>query len=228
MTIESIHFSANSRLDQPPSLSQQAYEIIKKKIVSLALAPGTVIDESRLIEELAFGRTPIREALKRLSLEKLVTIAPRRGMFVTEIGITDLQRLFEVRVVVESQAAQLAAVRGTTAHWQKMEAILCDVPDEARPLTNEDLIAIDETCQQIIYEAADNIFLRDTCSMLYALSLRLWYFSLSQVGDMATAVLEHKQILEALKQRNSNLAAQLLRNHIQTFQNEIQSVMIGK
>jgi DNA-binding GntR family transcriptional regulator len=214
--------------NRSPSLSQKAYEQIKYKIVSLELRPGHVIDESSLIEELQLGRTPIREALKRLSLEKLVTIAPRRGMFVTEIGITDLQRLFEVRLVLECQAARLAAVRGTKAHWLEMAAVLNRLPEEARPLTNEELIAIDEACHQIIYQAADNVFLHDTLNMLYALSLRLWYYALAQVGNMETAVLEHQTILEALKQRDGDLAAQLLERHIQTFQQEIQAAMLGK
>ena len=214
--------------NRSPSLSQRAYEQIKYKIISLELGPGHIIDESSLIAELQVGRTPIREALKRLALEKLVTIAPRRGMFVTEIGITDLQRLFEMRLVLESQAARLAAVRGTKRHWQEMEAVLNRLPEEERPFTNEELIAIDEACHQIIYQATDNVFLRDTLNMLYALSLRLWYYALARVGDMETAVLEHRHILEALKQHNADLAAQLLEQHIQTFQEEIQAAMLGK
>jgi DNA-binding GntR family transcriptional regulator len=214
--------------NRSPSLSQQAYEQIKYKIISLELRPGHVIDESSLIAELQLGRTPIREALKRLSLEKLVTIAPRRGMFVTEIGITDLQRLFEMRLVLECQAARLAAVRGTKQHWLEMEAVLNRLPDEERPFTNQELIAMDEACHRIIYQATDNLFLGDTLNMLYALSLRLWYYALARVGTMETAVLEHKQILEALKQRDGDLAAQLLERHIQTFQQEIQAAMLGK
>lgn len=211
-----------------PSLSQRAYEQIKYKIVSLELHPGSVIDESSLIEELQLGRTPIREALKRLSLEKLVTIAPRRGMFVTEIGITDLQRLFEIRLVLEGQAARLAAIRGTRHHWREMEAVLNRLPEEARPLSNEELIAMDEACHQIIYRAADNVFLGDTLNMLYALSLRLWYYALARVGDMEAAVLEHRYILQALQQGKADQAAQLLERHIQTFQEEIQAAMLGK
>ena len=72
------------------SLSQIAYESIRQKIVSLELPPGEVIDENGLRHEMELGRTPIREALQRLALEKLVTIVPRRGMFVTEVSINDL------------------------------------------------------------------------------------------------------------------------------------------
>lgn len=212
---------------RPLSLSQKAYEEIRQKIVSLELAPGTVIDEAHLRDELGVGRTPIREALQRLALEKLVTIIPRRGMFVTEIGITDLQRLFEVRLVLEGLAARLAAQRGTREHWNQMEKVLADLPEKEYPADNELLIAIDETCHQIIYEAADNKFLKDTLNTLYNLSLRLWYFALSDIGDMRAAILEHRSILDALRLGDAEKSARLIEVHIQTFQEEIQSVMLG-
>jgi DNA-binding GntR family transcriptional regulator len=109
-----------------------------------------------------------------------------------------------------------------------MEAVLNRLPDGVGPFTNEELIAIDEACHQIIYQATDNVFLRDTLNILYALSLRLWYYALARVGNMETAVLEHQQILQALQQHDSDLAAQLLERHIQTFQEEIQAAMLGK
>ncbi len=109
---------------QPLSLSQKAYELIRRRIVDLELLPGAILDEGRLQSELGVGRTPIREALLRLSMERLVTIVPRRGIFVAEIGITDLQQIFEVRILLEAQAARLAARRGTQAHWERMQQLL--------------------------------------------------------------------------------------------------------
>lgn len=206
-------------------LSQKAYEQIRRKVVSLELPPGTVIDESSLQAELDLGRTPIREALQRLSLEKLVDIVPRRGMFVTDIGITDLQRLFEVRLELESLAARLAAVRGKEEHWRRMETVLAALPEENEPTNNETLIAADEMCHKIMYEAAQNEFLQDVLVTLYALSLRLWYYFLSQIGSMRSAIVEHRRILEALRAGDAERAAQLIRQHIQTFQEEIQAVM---
>lgn len=210
------------------SLKEKAYQAIKHKIVSLELEPGAVIDEAALIDELGLGRTPIREALQRLALEKLVDIVPRRGMFVTEIGLTDLQRLFEVRMVLESMAARLAAQRGRPVHWRRMEDVLSqlDDDDEAQ-LDNELLIAIDEACHRIMYEAADNEFLYESLSGMYALSMRLWYYSLAKIGRMRSTVLEHRDILQALRSGDADRAARLLEQHINTFQNEIQSVMLG-
>lgn len=213
--------------DRPLSLSQQAYEHIRRKIISTELAPGTIIDEVALQADLDMGRTPIREALQRLALEKLVTILPRRGMFVTEIGITDLQRLFEVRYELEGMAARLAAQRGTQAQFDRMDAILSHLPPSDQPADAELLIAIDEASHHLIYEAADNKFLRDTLIPLYAQSLRLWYFTLSKIGTLQETVAEHKLILDALKARNGDEASRLIRDHVQIFHQKKQAAMLG-
>ncbi|NUQ38458.1 MAG: GntR family transcriptional regulator [Caldilineales bacterium] len=208
------------------SLSQEAYQTIRQKIIALDLPPGAVIDEARLQTDLGLGRTPIREALQRLALEKLVAIIPRRGTFVADIGITDLHRLFEARLVLETLAARLAAQRGSEAHWQTMAAALDRIP-AADPVPPDLLIAIDEQCHAIMYEAADNKFLQDTLTTLYALSLRLWYYSLARMGGMREAILEHRHILAALRRRDADAAADLLETHIRTFQANIQSVVLG-
>lgn len=217
----------NSPLLQPGSLSQRAYGAIKGQIVSLRLAPGAVIDEGRLQNELELGRTPIREALQRLAQEKLVAIIPRRGTFVTGIELKDLKLLFEARLPMEALAARLAAQRGNDEHWRQMEAALNRLPPNGAPHRNEELIAIDAACHEIIYDAIDNPFLRDTLVTLYALSLRLWYYSLSHMGDVSNAIREHRAILDALRQRESDQAAQIMEQHIRAFQTEIQAAMVG-
>ncbi len=221
--IHSMDRNGRHTKNPPLSLSQRAYETIRQKIISLELTPGAVIDEACLIDELGLGRTPIREALQRLSQENLVTIVPRRGTFVTEIGITDLQRLFEMRLVLESMAARLATQRGTAEHWQRMTAVLSSVhtptPD------NLTLITIDEACHLIIYEAAGNKFLLDTMTRLFALGLRLWYYFLPGIGGMEAAVLEHHNILIAMQTGDADLAAELMVKHISAFQEKIQSII---
>jgi DNA-binding GntR family transcriptional regulator len=206
-------------------LRQQAYEAIKKKIVFLELEPGSVINEGALQTELELGRTPIREALQRLEWEQLVTIVPRRGNFVTEISINDLHQIFELRLETEALATRLAAQRGTAEHWQKMARILAIQDWEAT--SDQVLINIDEACHHIIYDAADNRFLQETLTTHYTLSLRLWYLFLHRIGDMRTAVREHQQICECLRQRDADEAVHLMEQHIQRFQTEIQAVMLG-
>ena len=209
------------------SLSHQAYEQIKRKIVSLELPPGALINEGNLRDELSLGRTPIREALQRLAGERLVMIVPRRGMFVTEIGVSDLPRIFEIRLVLEPSATRFAAQRGHPSHWIRMQELLDNAPPGDSPEHNVAKIEIDQACHEIIYQAAQNPLLVDTLSTLYSLSLRLWYFSLSQIGSMSGALEEHRIMLEALRMQDGDKAAEIMTAHIKTFQEEIQTVMLG-
>src|SRR5690348_17666353 len=106
------------------SQSEEAYARILERIVSLEMAPGSVVNEARLREELKIGRTPIREALQRLARENLVRSIPHRGTFVTDVNITDLARITEVRVVLESHAARLAAEKHTSGDKEATRELL--------------------------------------------------------------------------------------------------------
>ncbi len=215
------------------SLSEQAYEQIRQRIVTLNLAPNSVVDEALLQQELGLGRTPIREALKRLELERLITIIPRRGIFVTPINLTDLQRLYEVRLNLECLATELAAQRGTAVHWQEMACVLDQIND-LTPISPEQLIAVDEGCHRIIYQAADNQFLAQTLSALFPLSLRMWHFALSKLGDRKDSIIEYKHIVEhreimvALQAGATQDAVSLMRRHIEVYQQYIENIILGK
>src|SRR4030088_1597012 len=119
--------------DVARSQSEVAYLRIRDRIVSLDMPPGSVVQEARLREELEIGRTPIREALQRLAHENLVRSVPHRGTFVTDINITDLHRLTEVRTELEGFAARLAAERATAPDRAQMQALMTELTtiDEA-------------------------------------------------------------------------------------------------
>ncbi len=210
------------------SLREQAYKQIRQKIVSLSLPPGSTIDESLLQKELNLGRTPIREALLRLSQERLVTIVPRRGMFVTEIGISDLRQIYEVRHTLEPMAAEYATRRGTPQHWKKMEDAIDSIPAPGSPGANLAMIEVDELCHHVMYDAANNQFLKDTLLTLYALSLRLWYYFLEDISSMHDVMQEHRALLEAFKAGDVERATRLMSDHITGFQEEILNAMVGQ
>ena len=204
--------------------SEEAYHQIKEKIITLDLAPASVIDEQALMKDLGLGRTPIREALKRLDAEGLVNIAPRRGMFVADISITDLQEIFEVRIVMAGFCARLAARRITPRQIAQMEAVLQDLEH----LQSGDSIAlmdIDKRFQRLLYQAAGNKFLSDAMERLYDSSLRLWHLVLHRLGDVRDSIEQHHQVLEALKARDEELAEALIHQHITDFQNAIKAVL---
>ena len=206
------------------SLSQQAYEQIRHKIITLELPPGSVIDEVDLQEKLGLGRTPIREAVKRLSLENLVTIMPRRGMFVADIGVNDLQRLLEVRLVLESLAVRLAAQRGTKLHWQRMRDLL--EQSHAKPQDTESLVEADEAFHEVIYDAADNEYLRDALAVLLRLNERLWYHFVAQSGGLELTTADHRAIAESLEARDGARAEALMVTHIRRAQDQLRQRLI--
>ena len=140
------------------SQSEEAYLRIRERIVSLDMPPGSVVNESRLREELKIGRTPIREALQRLARENLVRSIPHRGTFVTDVNITDLARITEVRVVLEGHAARLAAERLTTADRDSFARLL-ERLEEGPSLDQRQLMRLDQQIHREIYRAARNSFL---------------------------------------------------------------------
>src|SRR5437660_7536247 len=143
------HISAGRALSQRGAgrsrelLADRAYSELRDRIVTLQIAPGAPIDEDRIGEELGMGRTPVREAIKRLALENLVTVFPRRGTFASEINITDLAHISDVRMVLEGQAAYRAAQRITDAQRTELEELLEELGDARGSDDVEALMTLD-------------------------------------------------------------------------------------
>lgn len=207
------------------SLSQQAYEQIRRMIVRLDLAPGDVLKEDDLREQLEIGRTPIREALQRLAREHFVTVIPRRGMFVAGIEVEELSMLFETRTVLEPYAARLAAARGTDQHWAAMQTELDVVGSN---VAADDLLEIDRRCHEIMWDAAGNRFLIDSLDTLYAQSDRLWHLYLADVGSMEEAVGEHQQILNLLRAGDGDAVATMVEAHVRTFDEHVRTAVTAR
>lgn len=197
--------------------ADKAYIQIKEKIITLEMPPGSVIRETKLMQELGMGRTPIREALMQLEADKLVIVAPRRGIFVTEISITDLQQLYEIRIELESLCACLATQRITPEQLAEMEALATEYrQNEIRD--PRDLMAVDRRFHQLLAQATGNKFLSHECELFYNLSLRLWNFSLDRLKPRDLDVDTHVEILTAIKAGDSEQARLAMRRHIKEFQ----------
>ncbi|TMK69991.1 MAG: GntR family transcriptional regulator [Actinobacteria bacterium] len=195
-------------------------------IVSLELRPGGVIDERRLMEQLGIGRTPIREALRTLAQERLVEVYPRRGMFVTRVEIRDLASLAEVRTVLESSAARLAAERATDEDRDTVASLL-DELERHEELDQRELMALDERIHRQVYRAAHNQFLEASLEQYYVLALRIWYLALDQARELEQAVLDHREILEAIRDGDAERADQAMRRHVVEFEEAMRRVLVG-
>src|SRR3954471_13105970 len=113
-------------------MADRAYSELRDRIISLSIPPGAPINEDDLGSELEMGRTPVRGAIKRLALENLVTVFPRRGTFASEINITDLAHISDVRQQLEGHAAYRAAERLTGARRAELEALLVRIDESGR------------------------------------------------------------------------------------------------
>ena len=205
------------------SKSELAYQQLRTMIVRLDLAPGDVLREEDLRDQLGVGRTPIREALQRLQREHFVTVLPRRGMYVSGIDVSELSMLFETRAVLEPYAARLAALRGTSQDWESMEAALDRTNKNG--VSKVEHLAIDRVCHEIMWNASGNRFLLDTLDTLYAQSDRLWHLYLAEVADMEHAVEEHTAILEALRSGDADRSADLVEAHVQSFDEQVRTAV---
>jgi len=209
------------------SQSEEAYQRILERIVCLEMPPGSVVNEARLREELKIGRTPIREALQRLARENLVRSIPHRGTFVTDVNITDLARITEVRVVLESHAARLAAEKLSAGDRDAIEELLALV---RRSYVNDphDLMHLDQRIHRTVYRAARNPFLEATLERYFNLSLRLWYLVLDREVRLREAVGEHIELLQALLAGNGDRAEDIMRRHVTGFEHEIRKVLVER
>jgi len=205
----------------PPSLADQAYVAIRGLIVSLKMAPGALIDERRLMESLGIGRTPVREALRRLAQEQLVEVFPRRGMFVTGVDVRDLARISEVREALEPEAARLAAERATDADREELRALLAEIGGRG-----VNLIDLDERVHRAVYRAAHNDLMAATLGQYYVLALRIWMLALDRAHELEDAVEAHRDLLHAIVDGDADHAAAAMRAHVQNFEQAMRRVLV--
>lgn len=207
------------------SHSEVAYRILKEKIVTLQLPPASLLNEADLMAELDLGRTPIREALLRLAFEDLVVILPRRGTIVADLNMSDLQKIFEIRLELEPYAARLAAQRVTPSQLAEMDRLFANADEIIHRGDHYQLIQLDHQAHRLLAQAAHNEFLEETLEWLYTHVLRLWYVSLPKVARLPAAIAEHRDIIAAIKLGDGQRAAEIMRAHIASFQTEFATLL---
>ena len=209
---------------QAESLAERAYVAIRRLIVTLELGPGSVINERELVEQLGIGRTPVREALRRLAQEGLVEVYPRRGMFVTDVDVRKLALVSEVRTALEPEAARLAAERATDAERAELQELLDEL--DAAGADDHALMALDERIHRAVYRCARNDLLATTLEQYYVLALRIWTIALDRQHELNDAVQGHRALLEAIHDGDGERAAATMRAHVEDFEQAMRRVLL--
>jgi DNA-binding GntR family transcriptional regulator len=204
-------------------LADRAYTALRDQIVTLAIPPGAPINEDALGRALQMGRTPVREAIKRLALENLVSVFPRRGTFASEINITDLAHISDVRVQLEGHAAYRAAERLSLRQREELDALDAEIDGGSGDAAH--LMALDARIHRFVYRCAGNPYLQETLERYLNLSLRIWYLVLERLPHLFDRVHEHRDLLAAIRRQEPERAQAIAAEHVATFEREIRGVL---
>jgi DNA-binding GntR family transcriptional regulator len=190
------------------SLSERAYRRLEEMIVTLQLAPGSVVSETALSKRLGIGRTPIREALQQLARERLVVVLPRRGIMVSEVNVRTQLRLLEARRELERVIARRAARRATDAERARFRDIADGMQAAARKNDDMAFLRLDHEFNGLTLQAARNEFAAGAMTLMQGLSRRFWYIHHKEVADMPQTARLHADIARAIAAGNEAEAGQ--------------------
>lgn len=171
--------------------------------------------ELQLAEQMGVSRTPVREAIRKLELEGFVVMVPRKGAYVSDISVKDVVDIFEVRAALEGLAAGLAAERITEDELDELEKCLFEISEVSSKQEIGAVVKVDTQFHEILYRASRNQRLTSIITHLQEQVQRFRSTSLALPGRTKDAVEEHKKIVEAVSERNVELAQALAREHIE-------------
>jgi DNA-binding GntR family transcriptional regulator len=193
--------------DIAASLTDRAYAVIEEMIVTLQFKPGAVLSETALSERLEIGRTPIREALQRLSREGLVVILPRKGILVSDINPRSQLLLLEVRRELERLLARTGAIRCTEDERKQFFEIADGMEQAASNNDDISFMRLDDALNRLVAEAAHNDFTARAIGLMNGLSRRFWYMHYKETADLPLAARLHADLARRIAEGDPDGAA---------------------
>ncbi len=197
------------------ALYEEVAELLRQRIFNRELEPGSWIDELKLADEYGISRTPLREALKVLAAEGLVTMKVRRGAYVTEVSERDLTDVYHLLSLLESDAAGVVAARATPEQLTSLQALHAELEAAAVPgnVDREQFFAINERFHMRLLEIADNRWRDQMVADLRKVMKLNRHNSLLKSGRIEESLAEHRAIMQALADRQPTVATQRMREH---------------
>ena len=205
-------------------LHRNIFQTLRDRIVHGEYPPGMGLSEQELCHEFNVSRTPLREALAKLESMKLVTIIPRFGTNVSPIDINEIRCAFEVKIKLETLAAELAVERMDSRNLKALEIVIQEVAelnDEDNQHRHHRLIELEKQFHRIILQAVENPILEEFLDNLHYRCARLWSSSLSLVVPNEDILNQMKNIYRALVEGDAKSAGLHMERHIQYFIDKI-------
>jgi DNA-binding GntR family transcriptional regulator len=207
--------------EKESSLTEVAYEAIKQKIITLQFGPGTYLNVASITEVLGIGRTPVHQAVRRLTHDGMIEIMPRKGMIVKPVSLHEVMDVTEARALNEPYCVRLAAKNASAKDILGLERILKRASKAAKAGNTEEQMLADRDFHCEISRIAGNKILADILKNLHERSLRFWFISLHDSNHRDDVTNEHAAIVAAIKKHNPDAAEKAMRQHIDSFRQNI-------
>lgn len=192
--------------EAPPTLAALAYGRLEELIVTARLKPGAVVSEAGLSRQLAIGRMPVREALKRLESEGLVTVLPQRGVLVSAIDPAQFRLQLETRRPLDRLLAECAARRANRSEREEIGHLAAGLLDAARRGDTEAFLGFDRAFDQLAATASRNPYTARAAAQLHAHSRRFWH-AYREESDLADSAQRHARLMIAIAAGTASAAA---------------------
>lgn len=207
-------------------MADRAYAVIMDRLIMLDIRPNDPIDDGALAQELGIGRTPVREALKRLETDRLVVAYARRGTFATGVDIADLAGISEIRAQLEPLAARRAAERASRATRAELADLAGSVEAmDIATLDRTEMMRRDMMVHRAIYRAAGNPHLEDVLIRYDNLATRIFCLFLDQLSHVDQHITEHVDLLRAIADGRVERANDLALEHVLSFERAVRAAI---
>lgn len=208
------------------SYAEYAYRVLCDELIVLDIKPGEPLNDDLISRRLGVGRTPIREAMKRLESDHLVVAYPRRGTFAAGVDITDLAEISEIRQLLEPAASARAARMASDRTRQELRELAREIGQLlAGHLAQRDLMRLDMRVHRSIYRATGSRHLEDVLIRCDNLATRIWSLVLEKLPPVSEHIAQHVELLECIADGEAEAAAGLTAKHVTDFENLIRAVL---
>jgi DNA-binding GntR family transcriptional regulator len=203
------------------SLAEQAYQELKRRILTLQLRPGLFVNERELMELLDIGRMPVHQAVHRLQAEGLIEVIPRKGLVIRPDSLQDMLTLLEARLAMEPNIAALAATRATKEQVAELKRLVSESKRIVNQSERMSFMKLDRAFHGLIAEAAGNRILADAQRPLHERSELIWHLRVMREDGLVVNQREHANILKAIIERDANATRKAMEEHLRSLHDRI-------
>ncbi len=216
------------RLEGYQPLRDMVFDVLMNAIMQGQLSPGERLLEVQLADEMGVSRTPVREAIRRLELEGFVVMVPRKGAYVAGLSIDDVESVYEIRTALETLAVRLAAQRMEAADYEQLDELAGKMQQTWQEGDVDNWVNLDARFHELLYTFSRNERLISMMSNIMEQLSRYRIISLANVEVRQNSLNEHQTLIEALKRRDSDAAADAAAHHIENTKQSLVNMLKAK